>query len=101
MPKIEVRESVIHGKGVFARQTIERGEFIGRYQGRRTDKLTDHTLWVHYDDHQRGYEGTGRLRYLNHRTPPNSEFDARDLFALRRIRPGEEITFDYGEGWDD
>lgn len=99
--RFEVRESPIHGMGVFARDTIREGEYIGRYIGWRTDEDSMYTLWVEYPEGQRGYFGTGRLRYLNHSTRPNAEFDGRDLFALRTIRPGEEIFVDYGEEWED
>ena len=44
-----------------------------------------------------GYEGYGRLRFLNHRRPANSDFEGLDLYALTNIRPGEEITIDYGD----
>ena len=37
------------------------------------------------------------LRYLNHCSKPNAEFDGPDLYAISDIKPGEEITFDYGE----
>ena len=35
---IEVRSSPIHGLGVFARRTFRKGEWIGRYLARRTDR---------------------------------------------------------------
>ena len=99
--RFEVRRSPIHGQGVFALERLSVGDFIGRFAGRRTDVDTDHTLWVEHANGPRGYLGTGRLRHLNHSSRPNAEFDDRDLFAIRSIKPGDEITFDYGEEWDD
>lgn len=99
--RVEVRPSKIHGLGVFARTDFETGEYIGRYIGHRTDVDSMYTLWVEYPEGQRGYFGTGRLRHLNHSRTPNAEFDGRDLFAMRPIRAGEEITVDYGEEWAD
>lgn len=101
MSLIETRPSPIHATGVFAKRAIASGAFIGRFAGRRTDRQTDHTLWVEVGEEVRGYEGTGRLRYLNHSRSPNAEFEGRDLYALRRIRAGEEITIDYGPDWAD
>ena len=37
------------------------------------------------------------LRYLNHSADPHAEFVGFELFAVRDIRPDEEITIDYGE----
>lgn len=95
----EDRESPIHGRGVFATRNITEGEFIGHYLGRRTDTDGMHTLWIEFDDGLRGYEGIGRLKYVNHAATPNAEFDDRDLYATRTIRGGEEITVHYGEEW--
>jgi SET domain-containing protein len=100
--KFEVRPSPIHGMGVFARQTIRRGERIGRYLSRKTNRDSRYVLWVDtLDGRWQGYKGYGRLRFLNHRSTPNSEFRGLDLYALRTIRAGEEITFHYGEEWED
>jgi len=40
---------------------------------------------------------------LNHASLPNSEFNGLDLYALRVILSGEEVTIDYGDEyeWDD
>ncbi len=98
---IEVRSSPIHGLGVFARRTFRKGTWIGRYTARKTNRDGTYVLWV-YDEARKlvsGYDGYGRLRYLNHHPRPNGELDGLDLYALRTIRPGEEITIHYGEDW--
>ena len=72
--------------------------YLGRYHGPRVDENGMHVLWVENDDGEwEGFDGENILRYLNHCKEPNAEFDGRDLYAIRDIRPGEEITFDYGE----
>ena len=101
MQLFETRESPIHGTGVFAKREIREGQFIGRYLGRRTQEDGTYTLWVDFDGEQRGYAGYGRMRFLNHAPRPNAEFDERDLYALRPIPPGEEITIHYGDEWED
>ena len=100
--KIEVRPSPIHGMGVFASRPIKPGERIGRYVSRKTERDGVYVLWVEDENEDRiqGYEGYGRLRFLNHANQPNSEFDGLDLYALSRIKPGDEITFHYGEDWE-
>jgi SET domain-containing protein len=99
--KIEVRSSRIHGRGVFAIQTIQKGERIGRYVGYRTRRDGRYVLWVRGKEGSwQGYRGYGRLRFLNHRRDGNSEFRGLDLHATRTIQPGEEITFHYGEEWE-
>jgi len=99
--RFEARPSPIHGFGVFAKRPIPPGTFIGQYLARRTDQDSTYTLWVDFGGEKRGYEGYGRLRFLNHASAPNAEFDERDLFALREILPGEEITISYGAEWAD
>jgi uncharacterized protein len=45
-----------------------------------------------------GLSGRNLLRWLNHQVPGNARFDGFDLYALRPIACGEEITFDYTGG---
>ncbi len=101
MCKITVRPSPIHGHGVFARKTIRKGERIGRYYSRKTTQDGTYVLWLCDEETNEvsGYDGIGRLRFLNHSSSPNSEFDGLDLFATRSIQAGEEITFHYGDEW--
>lgn len=95
---VYVARSPIHGKGLFARQTIARGAYIGRYLGPAAQRNGSHVLWIEDGDHWVGRRGFNRLRYLNHDSRPNAEFDGFDLYACRDIRSGEEITIDYN--WD-
>lgn len=95
---VYVAPSSIHGKGLFARCTLERGQFVGTYLGPAAKRNGSHVLWVEEGDDWVGRRGFNRLRYLNHSPRPNAEFDGFDLYAIRRIRPHEEITIDYH--WD-
>lgn len=98
---VEARRSPIHGKGCFATRTIEAGEHIGDYSGRPTAADGTYVLWVEGDDGEfYGIDGDGVLRWLNHSSSPNVEFDGPQLFAIRDIEPGEELTFHYGEEWE-
>jgi len=98
--KFEVKASQIHGQGVFAKKRFRRDAFVGVYEGGETTENDTYVLWVEYDDGQIvGIDGRNELRCLNHSSKPNAEFRGDRLFALREIRPGAEITFDYGDEW--
>ena len=95
---LQVRSSGIHGKGVFALETIAKGVFIGTYRGRPAVRPGPFVLWVENDDGtERGISGRNKLRFLNHSRSPNAELVGEDLFSLRRIQPGEEVTIHYGD----
>jgi len=97
---IEVKPSVIHGLGVFAKRAISKGERIGKYLSRKTDRDGTYVLWVEDERGKwNGYDGYGRLKYVNHQSCPNAEFVGLELYALKDIPPGEEITVDYGDEW--
>ena len=99
---VTVGPSPVHGRGVFAAAAIEEGALVGVYRGSPTAVDGTHVLWVQDDgDTWRGIDGTGPLRWLNHSTTPNVEFDGPELYALRRIEAGEELLFHYGEEWTD
>ena len=98
--KYEVRPSRIHGRGLFAKTPLARGELIGSYAGRETTQNGDHVLWVPLDDGTEvGIDGENDLRYVNHSPKPNCEFEGTELWALCDVAPGEELTFHYGDDW--
>jgi hypothetical protein len=104
-PLCFVADSPRHGRGLFARGPIAASTWIGFYSGRQTSVNGTHVLWVESDDEFGvdgwiGYDGTNELRFLNHARNPNGEMDGRDLYALRDIRAGEEITIHYGEEFE-
>lgn len=100
-PLAIVSESPIHGSGLFARIKIEPDALIGEYSGAATQANDMHVLWVwnEQNDSWEGVNGDNELRFLNHSDKPNAEFYGTELYALREINAGEEITFDYQ--WDD
>jgi len=94
-----VRESPIHGKGLFAAIPYRRGTRIGIYKGRRTRRDGPYVLWIEEERRAVGIDGRNDLRYVNHSSRPNAVFYGEVLVALRAIAAGEEITFHYGEEW--
>ena len=96
-----VTDSGIHGKGLFARQDIKEGAYLGEYEGPVVKRNGTHVLWVYEDDGVVGRSGKNKLRYLNHSVDFCAEFDGFELYASRKIKTGEEITINYGEDWED
>jgi SET domain-containing protein len=113
-PRIQVRRSGIHGKGVFALRPIAKGERILEYTGsvitwKQAKKLPphnpddpNHTFFFHIDDKHviNGLDGGNAAKWINHACGPNCEADEDDgrvfITALRDIAPGEELNYDYG-----
>jgi len=96
-PEVEVRKSPIHGKGLFAAESIPKNTLIGKYEGMFTREDGMHVLWI---DEEFGIDGQNVLRYVNHDSDANADFEEEELWSKRRIAKGEEITHDYGDGWD-
>jgi hypothetical protein len=110
---ILVRDSNVHGRGVFATRRIEKGERIIEYLGERVshdeadrryelkDENDSHTFLFIVDSKTVIDAGTGGndARFFNHSCDPNCEsvVEKRRVFieALRSIEPGEEMTYDY------
>lgn len=93
-----VAPSGIHGEGLFTRQAVAAGEYMGTFRGPVARENGMHVLWVtHECGTVEGRHGRNLLRYLNHSEAPSAEFDGFDLFAGRDIGPDEEITIHYGD----
>jgi uncharacterized protein len=112
--KIVVKRSGVHGKGVFAARALSRGERIIEYTGERVTwpealrrhphdpSDPNHTFYFHLTDAvviDAKYGGNS-ARWINHACTPNCEADEVDervyITALRHIKPGEELFYDYG-----
>jgi len=93
-----VEDSEIHGKGLFAKTTIEAGTYLGDYEGPETKDNGMHVLWIEEEKGKWiGRDGKNALRYLNHDRNPCAEFDGFELYAVAEIEAHQEITIDYGE----
>ena len=112
-PKVAVRRSVIHGRGIFATHPIAKGERIIEYTGERMSHAeadrryarlhanSPHTMLFAANDRvvidatKRG----GPARWINHCCAPNCEANEEDgrvfIDAIRAIKPGEELSYDY------
>ncbi|MBX3263393.1 MAG: SET domain-containing protein-lysine N-methyltransferase, partial [Labilithrix sp.] len=108
-----LRRSPVHGTGLFATRAIRKGASIIEYLGERISheeadrrhahKAADdnHTFLFTVDSKTviDGGSGGNAARFINHSCEPNCEViidDGRLLIeALRAIRPGEELVYDY------
>lgn len=97
------------GLGLFALRPIKRREKIAEYKGPRVN--AEEALRLERRGNRYLYEINPRVtidgsprsniaRYANHSCNPNADsytYGGRVFIrALRRIKPGEEITYDYG-----
>lgn len=99
------------GLGLFAVEPIRKGAFIIEYWGRRIPtKITDEleTKYLFEINSRWTVDGSTRrniARYINHSCRPNAESDIKKgailISAIKNIRPGDEITYNYGKGYFD
>lgn len=111
---IVVRHSKIHGNGVFATRKIREGDCVTEYQGdritakqalKRSGQDPDnpfHTFFFSLESGRLidGDSNGNESRWINHSCAPNCEAREEDgqvfIYALRNIKRGEELNYDYG-----
>ena len=112
--RIQTRVSNVHGKGVFAVQDLAEGETLIEYVGEvitwkealrrhpHDPKDPNHTFYFHIDEKHviDAKYGGNSSRWINHSCKPNCEADEQDgrvfIKALRNIKAGDELFYDYG-----
>ncbi len=112
--RFQVRTSSVHGRGVFAVAPIARDERIIEYTGEIIgwpEALRRHPHDPNDPNHTFYFSLEGGLvidakvggnssRWINHACEPNCQADETDgrvfIRALRDLRPGDELFYDYG-----
>lgn len=102
-----IRPSSIHRIGCFTNLAIRKGTRIIEYTGER---ITNEEADRRYEDRDDTYlfglsdgksviDGEGKAAFINHSCNPNCEaIEMRGrvwIVALRDIRPGEELSYEY------
>ena len=115
---IEVRESSIHHKGVFAKKYIPKDGIIIEYTGeiipneeaerRELENNKRGLTYIFILDDQHCIDGAiagNEAKYINHSCDPTCIPEIIDgriwIIANRDIKPGEELTYDYEFPHDD
>ena len=112
-PYFVIRRSRVHGRGAFALRRIRKGTRIVEYLGERVshreadrryqdrDTRDNHTFLFIVDARTVIDAGAGgnEARFINHSCNPNCEtvIEAKRVYieAIRTIKPGEELSYDY------
>ena len=107
---LEVRDSPVHGTGVFSKALIPKDKCIIEYTGRRIpwagvpdDPNDPRTYYFGVDDGSIVIDpgiGGNEARWINHSCEPNCEaIEEEDgrvfIHSLRDLRAGEELFYDY------
>lgn len=107
-PAVTIK-SGIEGDGLFAAEAISKGQLIVEYTGERIDDAESERRGGRYLFEVKknlvidGSHPSHTARYINHACTPNAEAehevteDRVYIRAVRKIRPGEEITISYGD----
>ncbi len=125
---IEVRESEIHGTGVFARTKVPKGKKVIEYIGEKITKKESERRSIALIEKNQGSQTDGAVyifevnkrydidgnipentaRFINHSCDPNCEPDVIKnrvwLISKRKIKEGEELSYNYGfdlDGYED
>ncbi|HXL82078.1 MAG TPA: SET domain-containing protein-lysine N-methyltransferase [Pyrinomonadaceae bacterium] len=113
-PKAIVRESPIHGKGLFAAEPIAKGEIVCIKGGSIINRKTLESMpdWFRAAEIQiaddlfiaptKEEERNGSMIFSNHSCEPNIGVQGQIVFvAMRDIAPREELTHDWAMTDDD
>ena len=103
--KYEISESKIGGRGGFATQDIKTGEEIAKFTGKIMNHKEIHNLIIKGEercddplqiDDDEFMDIDNNAYFFNHSCNPNAGISHKaDLIAIKDIKKGEEITFDY------
>ena len=104
--KIAVKRG-ISGLGMFALESLEKDEELLEYVGphvdlKEADRLKNRYLFtINENEFINGAARENKARYFNHACKPNAEAIQNGkriyIHAKKKIKAGEEITFDYGK----
>ncbi len=96
--ELTIRHTSLKGQGVFVSRNFKKGCLIVRGRVvKKVDSRTNYSFQVGPNQH---VDLDVPARLINHSCDPNlgiknNEFGGYDFFALKKIKAGEELTWDY------
>ena len=112
----KIKKSNIDNKGLYASKNIKAKQIVIHYKGKLVTKKEveknpkfDNDKAIYLFNVNNRYDLDGDFEYndarlINHSCNPNCEVDGKGLklwiFALRDIKKDEELSYDYGFGYD-
>ena len=116
MQKYFRKKSGINNLGLFAKSDINKGEKVIEYKGRKfthkqveeNDRFDNSKAIYLFTLNERyvldGDTKTNTAKYINHSCNPNCEVDIIKgkiwIIAIKDIKKGDELSYDYGFGYD-
>jgi len=95
----QVKDSDLHGKGLFAAANIQKNTIIGTLEGKTINTDGLHVLWM--NDGQDKFKVENDLKYINHSKQANvAYYDDFTVVALSDISQGQELLHNYGDDWE-
>ena len=117
MKLYKIKKSNIDNRGLYANKNIKSGTKIIEYKGKIITKKKveenskyDNEKAIYLFNLNKKYDLDGDFRYntarlINHSCNPNCEVSGVGLkiwvYAIRDIKKGEELSYDYGFGYDE
>lgn len=86
-----IRHCKKYGHSAWARVYFNRGDVVHILKGTIEDKPSRHSIQVSMRKHCLDPIGI----HINHSFNPSCEIEGKTVKALRDIKPGDQITFDY------
>ena len=117
MKLYKIKKSNIDNKGLYAARNIKSGKLVINYKGKLitkketdTNPKFDNDKAIYLFNVNSRYDLDGDFKYndarlINHSCNPNCEVEGKGLklwiTAIRDIKKGEELSYDYGFGYDE
>ncbi|MDC1476213.1 SET domain-containing protein-lysine N-methyltransferase [Pelagibacteraceae bacterium] len=117
MKLYKIKKSNIDNKGLYAAKNIKSGKLVIKYKGKLitkketdTNPKFDNDKAIYLFNLNNRYDLDGDFKYndarlINHSCNPNCEVEGKGLklwiTAIRDIKKGEELSYDYGFGYDE
>jgi SET domain-containing protein len=117
MKLYKIKKSNIDNKGLYAEKNIKSGKIIINYKGKiitkketDTNPKYDNDKAIYLFNLNNRYDLDGDFKYndarlINHSCNPNCEVEGKGLklwiTAIKDIKKGEELSYDYGFGYDE